>query len=65
MQALYVISLLYHFISCPFFLLLPQEGWRALICASQNGHDNVVEKLMAAGADYDHQNMVRNYRLLG
>ena len=28
--------------------------------ASENGHVNVVEKLLAAGADHDHQDEVRN-----
>ena len=31
------------------------------MCASANGHVNVVEKLLAAGADHDHQDEeVRN-----
>ena len=73
-QALYVTSLLYHFknktlpimrptlspLSLVIFLLLPQWGRTALICASLNGHINVVEKLLAAGANLDHQNKVRN-----
>ena len=46
-------------ISCP-FLLLPQEGRTALMCASVNGHDDVVEKLLAADANHDHQTNVRN-----
>ena len=28
--------------------------------ASYSGHANVVEKLLAAGADHDYQNKVRN-----
>ena len=32
----------------------------ALMWASYNGHVNVVEKLLAAGADHDHQINVRN-----
>ena len=43
-----------------FFLLLSQDDSTALICASRNGHDNVVEKLLAAGADPNHQDEVRN-----
>jgi len=31
-----------------------------LIWASQSGHANVVEKLLAAGADPNHQDEVRN-----
>ena len=31
-----------------------------LIWASKNGRSNVVEKLLAAGADHDHQDEVRN-----
>ena len=42
------------------FFLLPQDGFTALMCASQNGHVNVVEKLLAAGANYDLQTEVRN-----
>ena len=38
--------------------LLPQDGWTALICASQDGHISVVEKLLAAGANPNYQ--VRN-----
>ena len=43
-----------------FFLLLPQIGGTALIYASRNGRVNVVEKLLAAGADPHHQSKVRN-----
>ena len=43
-----------------FFLLLPQNGVTALIYASRKGHDNVVKKLLAAGADPNHQDEVRN-----
>ena len=43
-----------------FFLLLPQIGATALIRASRNGHDNVVEKLLAAGADPNHRDEVSN-----
>ena len=32
----------------------------ALMYASEIGHANVVEKLLAAGADHDHQDKVRN-----
>ena len=28
--------------------------------ASQNGHDNIVEKLLEAGADHNHHDNVRN-----
>ena len=43
-----------------FFLLLPQNGATALIYASGNGHVNVVEMLLAAGADPSKQDEVRN-----
>ena len=42
-----------------FFLLLTQDGWTTLMVASQNGHTSVVEKLLAAGADPNHQDKVR------
>ena len=42
------------------FFLLPQDDNTALIRASKNGHVNVVEMLLAAGADPHHQSKVRN-----
>ena len=39
-------------------LLLPQRGQTALMRASQNGHYNVVEKLLSAGAQPDIQDKV-------
>ena len=43
------------------FSLLPQIGATALTNASWNGHANVVEKLLAAGADPNHYQVnVRN-----
>ena len=39
---------------------LPQKGRTPLMCASENEHVNVVEKLLAAGANPDHQDEVRN-----
>ena len=42
------------------FLLLPQEGTTALMRASYKGHTNVVERLLAAGANPNHQDKVRN-----
>ena len=42
-------------------VLLSQDGFTALMCASQHGHVNVVEKLLAAGANHDVENKVRNY----
>ena len=43
-----------------FFLLLPQNGATTLIYASRKGHVNVMKKLLAAGADPNHQDEVRN-----
>ena len=42
------------------FFLLPQDGETALIWVSENGHSNVVEMFLAAGADPNHQHKVRN-----
>ena len=42
------------------FLLLPQNGATAFIYASWDGHVNVVEMLLAAGADHNKQDEVRN-----
>ena len=47
-------------ISLSFFLLLPQDGRTALTLASWKEYVNVVEKLLAAGADPNHQDEVRN-----
>ena len=43
-----------------FFLFLTQYSQTALIRASLNGHVNVVEKLLAAGADPNHQDNVKS-----
>ena len=45
-----------HFI----LFLLPQYSQTALMKTSLKGDVNVVEKLLAAGADPNHQNKVRN-----
>ena len=45
-------------ISCP-LSSSSQYGWTALIRASRSGQTSVVEKLLAAGADPNHQNKVR------
>ena len=42
-----------------YFPLLPQIGRTALTSASRIGHVNVVEKLLAAEANHDHQEKVR------
>ena len=71
MQALHVTSMLYQdtvlseikpqfIISCPFSHPPTQESRTALICVPNHGHVNVVEKLLAAGADPNHQDSVRN-----
>ena len=73
-QDLHVMSLLYHLrnktlplvmrpnpstLPLVVFLLLPQFGSTALIRASENGHDSVVEMLLAARANHDHKDNVR------
>ena len=35
-----------------------QEGWTAMMLAAENGHVEVVDRLLAAGADKDAQNKV-------
>ena len=35
-----------------------QDGWTATIWAALNGHVEVVDRLLAAGADKDAQNKV-------
>ena len=35
-----------------------QYGWTAMIYAAMNGHVEVVDRLLAAGADKDAQNEV-------
>ena len=46
--------------SLSLFLVPPQEGRTALIWALRNGHINVVEKLLEAGANVNRQDEVRN-----
>ena len=45
----------HHLLSFP---LLPQNGWTALMSASYNNHPEIVEKLLAAGAQPNHQKSV-------
>jgi len=40
--------------------LIPQDGETALIYASKHNHPKVVEKLLAAGAQPNHQTNVSN-----
>ena len=35
-----------------------QDGWTAMMFAAQNGHVEVVDRLLAAGADKDAQEQV-------
>jgi len=39
-------------------LFLSQSGWTALMSASSQNHPEIVEKLLAAGAQPDHQKSV-------
>ena len=44
----------------PFVSFLPQDGWSALMLASDSGHTDVVQLLLSSGAKVDLQNKVRH-----
>ena len=39
---------------------VPQDGWSALMCASVNGHTDVVKHLLSSGPQVDLKNEVRH-----
>ena len=44
----------------PFVSFLPQDGWTALMLASDSGHTDIVQLLLSSGAKVDLQNKVRH-----
>ena len=44
----------------PFVSFVPQDGWSALMLASDSGHTDVVQLLLCSGAKVDLQNKVRH-----
>ena len=42
------------------FHCVPQDGWTALMCASNKGHTDVVQLLLSSGAQVDLQSKVRH-----
>ena len=43
----------------PFVSFVPQDGWSALMLASDSGHTNIVQLLLSSGTKVDLQNKVR------
>ena len=43
----------------PFVSFIPQDGWSALMLASDSGHTNIVQLLLSSGTKVDLQNKVR------
>ena len=48
----------------PLSHLSPQDGWTALMLASDSGHTDVVQLLLSSGAKIDMQNKVRHSIML-
>ena len=48
----------------PFVSFVPQDGWYALMLASDSGHTEVVQLLLSSGAKVDLQNKVRHSIML-
>ena len=44
----------------PFVSFIPQDGWSALMLASDSGHTEVVQLVLSSGAKVDLQNKVRH-----
>ena len=44
-------------------VLCPQDGWSSLMVASQNGHVEVVDKLVQQGARVDLQDNVNTFKV--
>ena len=48
----------------PFVSFVPQDGWSALMLASDSGHTDVVKLLLSSGAKVDLQKKVRHSIML-
>ena len=55
-------SIVYSHIHCcgGTLCLIPQDGWSALMLASDSGHTEVVQLLLSSGAKVDLQSKVRH-----
>ena len=43
---------------------VPQDGWSALMLASDSGHTDIVQLLLSSGAKIDMQDKVRHSTML-
>ena len=48
----------------PFVSFIPQDGWSALMLASDSGHTDVVQLLLSSGTKIDLHNKVRHSIML-
>jgi len=48
----------------PFVSFVSQDGWTALMLASDSGHTDIVQLLLSSGAKLDLQNKVRHSIML-
>ena len=68
---MFVITVRLHFLNCLFphsllwwYHFVQQDGWTALMLASDSGHTKVVQLLLSSGAKIDMQNKVRHSIML-
>ena len=53
-----------HYCGEPFGSFVPQDGWSALMLASDSGHTDIAQLLLSSGAKVDLQNKVRHSIML-